>query len=124
MNIVDITPSSFISNNILVEWSTAVSIVVAVVSASFVALLLLTNIFSDNNSSARRKIIIQTAKSAITSYLLQFFNIILEMLRKLSELPTALIIVWNILTSNIRLIFFIAIMLLASIGIRQYDTII
>tara|TARA_A100001015_G_scaffold319929_1_gene444552 strand:- start:618 stop:6323 length:5706 start_codon:yes stop_codon:yes gene_type:complete len=122
MNLVDINFASFVSNNILVEWSTAVSIVVAVVSASFVALLLLTNLFADNDASNRRKVILEAAKSAITSYILQFVNVLLEMIRKISELPTAFLIIWNTLLSSTTLIILILILSSVSYFIYNYDT--
>ncbi len=113
---------SFISNNILFEWSIAVSVVVAVVTATFVAMLLLTNFFTDANSSDKRQLLLDNLKSFVSSTLLQCFNIFLEMLRKITELPTVFLIIWNTILSNITLLLLMLILSTFSYFMFQFDT--
>tara|TARA_B100001094_G_scaffold8493_2_gene7607 strand:- start:37291 stop:42633 length:5343 start_codon:yes stop_codon:yes gene_type:complete len=118
---MDFSFSSLISNNILFEWSVAVSIVVSVSAAVFVALILLTNFFTDNRASDRRKIFLESIKSVFSNYLLQILNILLEIVRKLTELPTTLLIIWNTILSNLTLILILGILSGISYTIFNYD---
>ena len=55
------------------------------------------------------------------NYLLQILNIILEVVRKLTELPTTLVIIWNTILSNLFLILILSILSGVSYTIFNYD---